>query len=194
MRIIAGEWRGRNLLAPEGQTTRPITDRVKQSVFDMLAPRIEGARVYDCFAGTGSLGLECLSRGALTAVFFESDSSAVARLRRNISEVAAESRGRIVSGDIFRWFENSRNPAERADIVFLDPPYRFLSERANELKRLAEIVAERHLAPGGIVVLRRSIQDNLELPPLQRYDLREYGSMAVEFLTVVENKDASTSV
>ena len=71
MRIIAGEFRGRKLLPPEGDVTRPITDRVKQSLFDILAPRIDGARVYDCFAGTGSMGLECLSRGAEHATFFE---------------------------------------------------------------------------------------------------------------------------
>jgi len=70
MRIIAGEHRGRKLLPPEGDVTRPITDRVKQSLFDILAPRIEGARVYDCFAGTGSMGLECLSRGSSHATFF----------------------------------------------------------------------------------------------------------------------------
>ena len=64
MRIIAGEFKGRQLLAPTGDATRPITDRAKQSLFDILAPHIDGAVVYDCFAGTGSMGLECLSRGA----------------------------------------------------------------------------------------------------------------------------------
>src|SRR3954463_11454418 len=89
MRIIAGEFRGRRLLPPEGDTTRPITDRAKQSLFDILAPRIEGSRVYDCFAGTGSMGLECLSRGAAAVTFFESDRSALARLRKNIDAVGA---------------------------------------------------------------------------------------------------------
>src|SRR5438094_5779339 len=84
MRIIAGEFRGRRLLAPESDTTRPITDRVKQSLFDILAPRMEGATVLDLFAGTGSMGLESLSRGAAAAWFFEADRPALARLRRNI--------------------------------------------------------------------------------------------------------------
>src|SRR5438067_1897455 len=74
MRIIAGEFRGRSLLPPQGQqTTRPITDRAKQSLFDVLTPQLDGALVYDCFAGTGSLGLEALSRGATFATFFEAD-------------------------------------------------------------------------------------------------------------------------
>src|SRR5215213_3035850 len=76
VRIIAGEFRGRRLLPPESDATRPITDRVKQSLFDILAPVVEDAVVYDCFAGTGSMGLECLSRGARHATFFEADPSA----------------------------------------------------------------------------------------------------------------------
>src|SRR5439155_5773768 len=84
MRIIAGEFRGRLLLPPQGQqTTRPITDRAKQSLFDVLTPQLDGALVYDCFAGTGSLGLEALSRGAKLATFFEADRCAVARLHPN---------------------------------------------------------------------------------------------------------------
>src|SRR4051812_12713858 len=105
MRIIAGEFRGRNLLPPESDTTRPITDRAKQSVFDILAPLIEGSRVYDCFAGTGSMGLECLSRGAAAAVFFEADRSALKRLKDNITTLKVQNRSTVVPGDLFRWFE-----------------------------------------------------------------------------------------
>src|SRR5215212_6812606 len=79
MRIIAGQFGGRKLLAPPSNATRPITDRAKQSLFDILSPDIEGALVYDCFAGTGSMGLECLSRGSRHAFFFEADRSALAR-------------------------------------------------------------------------------------------------------------------
>src|SRR5438270_4924082 len=96
MRIISGEFRGRRLLAPEGDITRPITDRVKQSMFDILAPSIAGSTVYDCFAGTGSLGLECLSRGAACAVFFEKDRSALARLQQNIAALDVQGRARII--------------------------------------------------------------------------------------------------
>src|SRR5205809_4215568 len=92
MRIIAGEFRGRKLLPPEGDATRPITDRVKQSLFDILTPHIEGARVYDLFAGTGSMGLECLSRGASYATFFESDRSALERLNKNIATLKLDFR------------------------------------------------------------------------------------------------------
>src|SRR3954451_21285520 len=106
MRIIAGEFRGRKLLAPESDTTRPITDRVKQSLFDILTPMIPDAVVYDCFAGTGSMGLESLSRGAARAIFFERDRSALQRLKRNIEALGVVDRSGVVSEDIFRWFRN----------------------------------------------------------------------------------------
>src|SRR6476646_5480100 len=98
MRIISGEFRGRKLLPPEGDVTRPITDRVKQSLFDILTPLIPDAVVYDCFAGTGSMGLECLSRGSAAVTFFEADRSAIARLKQNIAAVDAQVRSRVVTG------------------------------------------------------------------------------------------------
>jgi 16S rRNA (guanine966-N2)-methyltransferase len=185
MRIIAGEFRGRRLLPPEGDVTRPITDRVKQSLFDILAPLLPGARVYDCFAGTGSMGLECLSRGAAEAVFFEADRSALGRLRRNVEAVSAGDRSRVVRGDVFRWFEEPRNAREaeaRIDVIFLDPPYRFLRERPEPLRQLATLMATRHLAPDGTLVFRHDADDALELPSLSPYDVRTYGGMTLNFL------------
>src|SRR5438477_10186799 len=104
MRIIAGKFRGRKILPPEGEATRPITDRVKQSLFDILTPRIEGSRVYDCFAGTGSMGLESLSRGAASSVFFERDREALKLLRENIDELGVTQRATVIAADIFKWF------------------------------------------------------------------------------------------
>ena len=184
MRIIAGEFRGRRLLPPETEATRPVTDRVKQSLFDILAPRLEGARVYDGFAGTGSMGLECLSRGSAHVTFFEADRSAAARLRRNVETVGVQGRSRVVTQDLFRWFDAEPPvPAEgRADVVFLDPPYRFLRERPDDLRRLAGRMAERHLAEGGVVVFRHDAADQLELPGLVVDDERTYGGMALKFL------------
>src|SRR6266581_5508235 len=161
MLIIAGEFRGRKLLPPEGDATRPITDRVKQSLFDIIAPQIEGARVYDLFAGTGSMGLECLSRGAAHATFFEADRSAVQRLKKNVAAVGVEDRSKVVAGDLFRWFETS-DAGERADIIFLDPPYRFLSQRLDALRRLATRIARDYLAADGVLVFRHDTKDALE--------------------------------
>src|SRR5947207_11069089 len=101
MRIIAGEFRSRKILPPASDVTRPITDRVKQSLFDILNPHIEGAIVYDCFAGTGSMGLECLSRGAKHVTFFESDKSAARLLKKNIGSLHVFPQSIIVDRDIF---------------------------------------------------------------------------------------------
>ena len=182
MRIIAGEFRSRPILAPMSDATRPITDRAKQSLFDILADRIDGAVVYDCFAGTGSMGLECLSRGAAQATFFESDRSAVALLKKNIDALGVRSRSRVVDRDLFKWFETSQPPQEKAALVFLDPPYRFLVERPEPLKQLAERLVEAHLAPEGVVVFRHDAADALALEPLRTFDQREYGGMAIELM------------
>ena len=196
MRIIAGEFRGRRLLAPETDATRPVTDRVKQSLFDILAPRLEAARVYDCFAGTGSMGLECLSRGALHATFFEADRSASARLRRNVETVQVQGRSRVVTTDLFRWFDAEPPLVEghRIDVIFLDPPYRFLRERPEDLRKLAARMAERHLAGGGIIVFRHDAADQLAFPGLVVDDERTYGGMALEFLRVGGKSDGQGGI
>ena len=187
MRIIAGEFRGRKLLPPVGEVTRPITDRAKQSLFDVISPIIEGARVYDCFAGTGSMGLECLSRGAAFVTFFEADRSALTRLTQNVMAVRAGDRSRTIPGDLFKWFERTNTRPGTAgeigaELVFLDPPYRFLTDRPNELLQFALHLTHAHLSPGATVVFRHDAKDKLDLPNLERYDLREYGEMAIELL------------
>jgi 16S rRNA (guanine966-N2)-methyltransferase len=189
MRIIAGEFRGRRLLSPESETTRPITDRAKQSLFDILSPRIDGARVYDCFAGTGSMGLESLSRGATHATFFEADRSAARRLRENITTLKVPDRATTVPGDLFRWFRSTPPPDEPVALIFLDPPYRFLREKPDALRELASHLA-RHLAPDGLVIFRHDIADHLDLPGLHSLDCREYGGMAIEMLERSQNPAA----
>ena len=187
MRIIAGKYRGRKLLPPEGDLTRPITDRVKQSLFDILQPRIEGSRVYDCFAGTGSMGLECLSRDVTAVTFFEADRSALSRLQRNIEAIEEKDRATIVRGDLFQWFDRQAALSDEAriDLVFLDPPYRFLTERPQELNHLALRMTERHLAKEGLVIFRHQADMSLSLEGLVKVNQRDYGSMSIEFLAPV---------
>jgi 16S rRNA (guanine966-N2)-methyltransferase len=184
VRIIAGEFRGRKLLPPDGQQTRPITDRVKQSLFDILVSQITGAVVYDCFAGTGSLGLESISRGASRAVFFERDRPALQRLRQNIEALGVRARATVISTDVFRYLEDDPGgpDAGRADIIFLDPPYGVVVEEPDKLRALARRLADAHLSPGGLVIFRHDARDRLELPELVRYDERTYGGMTLEFL------------
>jgi len=186
MRIIGGEMGGRKLLPPEGEQTRPVTDRVKQSLFDIINPLLPDAEIYDCFAGTGSMGLEALSRGASFCTFFEADRSTLARLTQNIAALRVQERTRIVPGDIFKWFDRATtrpNMAGRigADIVFLDPPYRFVRDRPDELIQLVFHLAHMHLKPGATLVFRHDANDKLELPKLNKTDEREYGGMVLEF-------------
>ena len=123
MRIIAGEHRGRKLAPPRGETTRPITDRAKQSLFDTIAPLIPGAVVFDCFCGTGSMGLECLSRGAKRAYFFDADRDALSGLYKNIAALRVADDSDVLFGDIFKHVRVSELP--KAELIFLDPPLPF---------------------------------------------------------------------
>ena len=182
MRIIAGSLRGRKFLPPASDTTRPITDRVKQSLFDILSPRINGAFVYDCFAGTGSMGLECLSRGATHATFFEADRSAVTLLKQNIQTLNLAAASTVIAGDLFAWFARISPPMPKASLIFLDPPYRMVRENADKLRSFAERLSN-HLVVDGIVIFRHDQNDQLELPLLNKFDQRDYNGMSIEFLT-----------
>jgi 16S rRNA (guanine966-N2)-methyltransferase len=122
LRIVAGEWRGRKLAAPEGATTRPTADRTRETLFSMLTSRLgtfEGLKVADLFAGSGALGLEALSRGAAHCLFVDQDPAAVRALRGNIANLHAQSRSDVRAGSVL-----SLGPAkETLDLVLLDPPY-----------------------------------------------------------------------
>lgn len=158
-----------------------MTDRVKQSVFDILAPLIPDAVVYDCFAGTGSMGLECLSRGAASATFFEADRGASEKLEENIRTLRVGNRSRMVTRDLFGWMADPKSGGA-ATLLFLDPPYRFVRERADDLKALARDLSDRHLVPGATIIFRHDASDALDLPPFCPIDVRTYGKMTVEFL------------
>ncbi|MEL7445912.1 MAG: 16S rRNA (guanine(966)-N(2))-methyltransferase RsmD [Pseudomonadota bacterium] len=122
MRIIAGEWRGRKLIAPKGDATRPTADRTRETLFSMLASRLgdfEGLRVADLFAGSGALGLEALSRGAAHCLFVEQDRQAVDTIRTNLAALGANSKGSVQIGSVM-----SLPPAKAPyDLILLDPPY-----------------------------------------------------------------------
>jgi 16S rRNA (guanine966-N2)-methyltransferase len=184
MRIIAGQFRGRNLLAPASDKTRPITDRVKQSLFDMIAGDLPDAVVYDCFAGTGSMGLESLSRGSKLAFFFEADRSALSLLKQNIAALQVESQARIIRGDLLKWFAHAAvAPQDQPTVIFLDPPYRFITQRSDDIGALIATMAQKHLVSGGYIVLRHDIRDRLALPSkTEEFDCREYGNMILRLI------------
>ena len=122
MRIIAGEWRGRRLVAPKGDTTRPTADRTRETLFSMLASRLgsfEGLAVLDLFAGSGALGLEALSRGAASCLFVEQDGEALKALRTNVEHLAGRGRATVQASSVM-----ALGPARGSyDLILLDPPY-----------------------------------------------------------------------
>src|SRR5580704_7280919 len=126
VRIIAGEFRRRKLLASPGLTTRPITDRVKEMLFERIGDEIAGRKIVDIFAGTGSLGLEALSRGAQSVVFIESDRRAFELLRQNVAALGVQTRSLCWRTDALRssFHPKGVDPFLPFDVVFFDPPYR----------------------------------------------------------------------
>lgn len=165
MRIIAGEFRRRKLLAPDGLVTRPIPDRVKESVFGMLGERVKGASMLDLFAGTGSIGLEAVSRGAKMAIFVERERRVAEILERNIATLGAGDRCKVVQGDALGQAVLARCPRP-LDLAFLDPPYPLIREVAGwaRVKAQAEALVPM-LADDGFLILRTPWPFWLEAPP-----------------------------
>jgi len=157
MRVISGELGGRKLLAPEGTTTRPTTDKVRQAVFNSLTSMgvVEGATVVDLYAGSGALGIEAISRGAVHCTFVERDRAALVALRANIAALAIADRCTVHATDVMAWV-----PAMRGiDIAFVDPPYDFdgwdaLLGRMVDVSTVVAEADERVTAPDGWTELR----------------------------------------
>ena len=181
MRIVAGKFRGRALAAPDDKSIRPTSDRVRESVFNILVHGVAdfdlaGARVIDLFAGAGALGLEAMSRGASYCLFVEEDAAARALIRRNVEafDLTGETR-------IFRRDATDLGPAGNAgpfDLAFLDPPYgKALGEKA-----LASLVEGGWLKSGAVIVLEERVGQSVTLPPsVFEFDRRAWGETEARF-------------
>jgi 16S rRNA (guanine966-N2)-methyltransferase len=185
MRIIAGQWRGRALVAPPGLITRPTSDRARQSIFDQLwhAPwagraMLENATVLDAFAGTGAMGLEALSRGAARCFFMEQDRAALAALRANIAACKAGDACRVIAGDV----TEPPPAAAPCSLVFLDPPYgKGLVSRA-----LVALRAKGWIAPGALIIAETGRdEDAVTLPGFEAMSIREHGAARLSALRAV---------
>jgi 16S rRNA (guanine966-N2)-methyltransferase len=147
--VIAGSWRGRALTAPSGRATRPTSDRAREGLFSMLTSRIgsfEGLQVADLFAGTGSLGIEALSRGAAACTFYETDRAALSALRENLERLGASGRADIRAQPV----EHAMAPDRPCDLIMMDPPYSSALAQVM-IDRIADAFdgARPWLAPGG---------------------------------------------
>jgi 16S rRNA (guanine966-N2)-methyltransferase len=187
MRIIAGAKKGMRLYEPEGLVSRPILDRVKESLFNILFSRglPEGAVVADLFAGVGSLGLEALSRGAASVTFAEMDGGVLAILNRNIDKAGFADRSRVVRASAFGSGALAQPGGSKYNLVFVDPPYAATQDvgEASSLAGLLRLLAGQ-VTDDVLVVVRTERKTVL----LERYgslavtDRREYGKMALTFL------------
>ena len=147
IRIIGGSHRGRRLQVIDNPGLRPTTDRMRETMFNILGSRVEleGARVLDLFAGSGALGIEALSRGAASVIFLEKSGAAARQIAGNLADLDLAERGRVIRGDLFSRLRS----LDRFDLVLADPPY-----RTDLTGRLLEVVPE-HLEPGGYFFLER---------------------------------------
>ena len=181
LRIVAGEWRSRRIQTPRGRHTRPTAEKVRGAIFNVLAARIalEGAAVWDLFAGSGAMGIEALSRGASHATFVEADPRAAALIAENLAALGAP-RGRwsVAAARVEAWLRHAPAPAAPL-LILIDPPY-----GAGEGERLLARLAGMESVPRGtVIVLEAAVRAVPEPPPdLELIQAKRYGGTHVQFL------------
>lgn len=178
MRVISGSARGRTLKSP-GEATRPITDRVKTSLFNILGTRMIDANVLDLFAGAGSVGIEALSRGARAATFVELDYKALKAIRENLALTRLDDRACIVRQDVFKFIARPEGMTDKYDLVYVAPPqYKGLWAETLMALDKQELVADR-----GVIVAQIHPKEyrDLALTQFELYDRRKYGSTLLCF-------------
>lgn len=179
MRVIAGTARGVPLTAPRDRATRPITDRVKETLFAILGDRVPGARVLDLYAGSGAVGIEALSRGAAWVDFVERGRPALAALRTNLERTRLEERARVHALDVERFGGDAAGPW---NLVLADPPY-----EARDIVAPLRAVA-RQIEPGGMLVVKHFWRtEPPDLPGLARVRQRRFGETMLTFLQAEES-------
>jgi 16S rRNA (guanine966-N2)-methyltransferase len=192
MRVISGSARGRKLKSPKSSETRPIMDRVKTALFDILAPEITGMRVLDLFAGTGAVGIEALSRGAESATFIERSPEAWRLVRENLTLTNLSDRAEVLRADAFAYLRQAAATGRRFDLVYVAPPqYVNMGVQA-----LTQLDTSPLTEPDGLVIVQihpqeRAELDALTLKRLRRYDERRYGSTLLLFYTHDEESHAT---
>jgi len=184
MRVIAGTYRSRILKSLKGLALRPTSDRLRETLFNVLGPTVDGARFLDLFAGTGAVGIEAISRGASDVVFIENHAPAATLIRKNLDSLGVRSGATVLGVDVLRGLEmlaaRRKGGAAPFDFVFLDPPYAAGEEYTRVLRFLG---AASFLAPSSIVIAEH--RHNFELPAragaLVRYRVLKQGDAALSF-------------
>ncbi len=179
MRIIGGRFRGRRLTAPSGLTTRPMLARVREALYNILADQVVGARIADCFSGTGAVGLEALSRGATSVDFFEAGKHALGPLEKNIAALGVRTESTVHRSEL----PGSIGPGDAWDIIVVDQPWTLSLGRPVA----AKVVERKRLGPEGVLIVseRRGYEDtdaSWAEVGLIVCDRRRYGDSSLVFL------------
>ena len=174
MRVIAGEFRSRKLKSIPGAATRPTPDRLRETLFDILQTRMEGAAFVDAYAGTGAVGIEALSRGARHAFFLERNRPALEAIRENLAALRLESRATVLTGPVILTLARCH-----ADLVFLDPPY----DQEREYGAALELLAQ---TPPSLAIVQHSVRFLLaeEFGALRRTRIVKQGDNALSFYAI----------
>ncbi|MFY9746267.1 MAG: 16S rRNA (guanine(966)-N(2))-methyltransferase RsmD [Acidobacteriaceae bacterium] len=182
MRVIAGEYRSRVLHAPRGLDTRPTSDRLRETLFNVLAPRIEGAVFLDLYAGSGAVGIEALSRGAREAIFVEQAEAALRIIRSNLAALRIQGNYALEPRSVGAGLRRLTEAGRHVDLVFLDPPYARVDEYAATLNLLGAECGGV-LAAGALVVAEHEKRRELDKQygKLVRYRLLKQGDGALSF-------------
>ncbi len=193
MRVIAGEFRSRPLAAPRGFATRPTSDRLRETLFNVLGPRTAQARFADLYAGSGAVGIEALSRGAAHCHFIEHAAPALAALRKNLASLDLRDRAAVDARPVLRALSAAIKEQPRFDLVFLDPPY----EADDEYTAALTLLGQQHsalLAPGALAIAEHARRDALQnsYGPLERKRLLEQGDAALSFFSLAGSARADS--
>ena len=182
MRVIAGEYRSRTLTAPRGLDTRPTSDRLRETLFNILAPRLQGAVFLDLYAGSGAVGIEALSRGAREAIFVEQAEPALKAIRANLASLRIRGGYALETRSVSAALRRLAEAGRRADVVFMDPPYTAGEEYERTLGLLGG-EARDVLAPGAVIVAEHEKRRELEerYAALVRYRVLKQGDAALSF-------------
>lgn len=177
MRIISGKYKGHPLVSFQADHIRPTTDRVKESLFNMIQNYIEGARVLDLFSGTGNLGLEAISRGAQEVVFVEKSKKSIQILDKNVAKLKITEPFRVIQKDVLSFLKSYEGPA--FDVIFADPP--FTEQMAHDVMLAA--CQSKVFHDESLMMIESARREKIvdDYPPLIRYDVREFGDKFLSF-------------
>ena len=187
MRVIAGSARGIHLSSLKGDRTRPIQDRTKESLFNILSGVIPGSRVLDMYAGTGAIGIEALSRGAMSCIFVENNRSAIEVITKNLEATKLQDKAQVVLYDVFDVIPYLEKNKIEVEIVFASPPYPLVEKDSyrDKLLNLFSLMCSNHIIqPEGLIMLQHRKTD-FEIPQeticLELFDTRTYGDTQFSF-------------